>query len=307
MPPLGRLQDAAELLFLERPAGAERNAGQRVVGDRDGKAGFIAQHFVEALQQRPAAGQHDALVANIGGEFGRSILECDADALDDGPDRLGQRFGDLALVDRDFLGNAVHQVATLDVNGLADAVDGRLGDADFLLDPLGRGFADQEVVVAPDVRADGFIHLVAADAYGGGVGGAAQAQHGDLGRAAADVDDHRSDRGGHRHVGADRGSHGLLDQIDGAGPGVGGGGADRAALDRSRSGRDTDHDFREAPGAHLAAVHLVDEMLDHLLGDVDVGNDSIAQGADGFDLVGRLAHHQLGVLANGLDLLDAVD
>src|SRR6478672_8215525 len=49
---LCRLQDAAELLFLQRPASAERNAGQRVVGDSDGKAGLVAQNFVEALQQR---------------------------------------------------------------------------------------------------------------------------------------------------------------------------------------------------------------------------------------------------------------
>ena len=54
-------------------------------------------------------------------------------------------------------------------------------------------------------------------------------------------------------------------------------------------------------------MHLVDEVLDHLLGDVDVGDDAVAQRADGLDLVGRLAHHQLGVVADRLDLLDAVD
>ena len=54
-------------------------------------------------------------------------------------------------------------------------------------------------------------------------------------------------------------------------------------------------------------MHLVDEVLDHLLGDIDVGDDAVAKRADGFDLVGRLAHHQLGVVADGLDLLDPVD
>ena len=54
-------------------------------------------------------------------------------------------------------------------------------------------------------------------------------------------------------------------------------------------------------------MHLVDEVLDHLLGDIDVGDDAVAQRADRFDLVRGLAHHQLGVVADGLDLLDAVD
>ena len=54
-------------------------------------------------------------------------------------------------------------------------------------------------------------------------------------------------------------------------------------------------------------MHLVDEVLDHLLGDIDVGDDAVAQRADGLDLVGGLAHHQLGVFADRLDLLHAVD
>jgi hypothetical protein len=42
-------------------------------------------------------------------------------------------------------------------------------------------------------------------------------------------------------------------------------------------------------------MRLVDEVLDHLLGDVDVGDHAVAQRPDGLDVVGRLAHHQLGV------------
>ena len=84
----GGLEDAAELLFLERPAGAERDAGQRILGDGDRQAGLVAQHFVEALQQRAAAGEDDALVADVGGELGRGVLERDADAFDDRADRL---------------------------------------------------------------------------------------------------------------------------------------------------------------------------------------------------------------------------
>src|SRR5207342_2176540 len=122
---LGGLEDAAELLFLQRTASAERYAGKRIVGDRHGKTGFVAQHLIEALKQSAPASEDNPLVANIGGKLRRGILERNADALDDGADGLGEGFGDLALVDRNLFGHAVDKVATLDVDGLADAVDGR--------------------------------------------------------------------------------------------------------------------------------------------------------------------------------------
>ena len=54
-------------------------------------------------------------------------------------------------------------------------------------------------------------------------------------------------------------------------------------------------------------MHLADEVLDHLLGDFDVGDNSIAQRADRLDAVGRFAHHHLGIIAHGLHPLDPVD
>ena len=119
--------------------------------------------------------------------------------------------------------------------GLADAVGRRLGDADFLLDPLGRRFADQQIVVAADVGDDRLVHLVAADAHRGGVGEAAQRQHRDFGRAAADIDDHRcrsarspACRRRSRPPSAPRSARP-------AGAGIGRGVADRAALDARSS------------------------------------------------------------------------
>src|SRR6185369_9029130 len=106
---------------------------------------------------------------------------------------------------------------------------------------------------------------------------------------------------------ANRGRHRLFDEENGAGTSIRRRVANRAALDRGRSAGHADYDLGEAPGAHLAAMYLVDEVLDHLLGDVDVGDDAVAQRADRLDLIGRLAHHQLGVFADGLDLLHAVD
>src|SRR3546814_6222426 len=80
------------------------------------------------------------------------------------PDRLGQRLGDLRLVDRDFLGHAVDEVAALDVDGQAGAVGGDARDAEILLDPLGGRFADQQIMVSADIGDDRLVHLVAAGA-----------------------------------------------------------------------------------------------------------------------------------------------
>ena len=53
-------------------------------------------------------------------------------------------------------------------------------------------------------------------------------------------------------------------------------------------------------------VHLADEMLDHLFGHVEVGDDAVAHRADRLDAARRAAQHQLGILAHGQNLLLAV-
>ena len=49
-------------------------------------------------------------------------------------------------------------------------------------------------------------------------------------------------------------------------------------------------------------MHPADEVLDHLLGDLEVGDDAVAQGADRLDVAGRAPDHLLGFLADGEDL-----
>ena len=47
-------------------------------------------------------------------------------------------------------------------------------------------------------------------------------------------------------------------------------------------------------------------MLDHLLCNFDVGDHAIAERANGLNVGGRLAHHQLGFVADNLDPPDPV-
>ena len=73
---------------------------------------------------------------------------------------------------------------------------------------------------------------------------AAEGDDGDLGGAAADVDDHAADRLVDRQAGADRGGHRLLDGVGLARAGGEGGVLGGALLDLGDAGGDADDDAR---------------------------------------------------------------
>ena len=53
-------------------------------------------------------------------------------------------------------------------------------------------------------------------------------------------------------------------------------------------------------------MHHLDELLEHLLGDGEVGDHAVLHRADRLDVTGHLAQHGLGFFANGLDGLFAL-
>ncbi len=122
---------------------------------------------------------------------------------------------------------------------------------------------------------------------------------GDVGRAAADVDDHVAGRLGDRHAGADRRGHRLFDEVDFTRLRAIGAVFDRAFFDLRDLGRHTDDDARAHP--YVAVVRLLDEVGQHLLGDLEVGDDAVLHRLDGDNVAGRPAEHVLGVLAYRLD------
>ena len=150
-----------------------------------------------------------------------------------------------------------------------------------------------------DVLDDRLVHLVAGDAHRLAVDDAGERDDGDVGRAAADVDDHVAGRLGDRHAGADRRRHRFLDQVHFAGLGAVGAVFHRALLDLRDLRRHADDDARPHPD--VAVVRLLDEVGQHLLGDLEVGDDAVLHRLDGDDVAGRAAEHVLGVLADGLD------
>ncbi len=104
--------------------------------------------------------------------------------------------------------------------------------------------------------------------------------------------------------GADGGRHRLLDQPRPAGARVDGGVAHGPLLDLGHAGRDADQHAR-ATDLGEALVHLGDEVANHLLGDVEVADDPVAQRPDGHDVGRRAAHHALRLRADGEHALGA--
>src|SRR5208337_3671092 len=177
-----------QLEVREHLARAQHHAAQRVVGDRNRQSRFLADAFVEVLDERAAAGEHDAVVADIGGEFGRRAFERHADGIHDGRNAFTERFADFAVVYCDRLGYAFDQVAAFDFHG--QRLVERISGADFHLDLLGGALAHQQVIFALEVVHDGLIHLVAGHAHGTRINDAAERNHRDVGGAAPDVDNH---------------------------------------------------------------------------------------------------------------------
>ncbi len=255
-----------------------------------------------SLQQRAAAGQHDAALGDVGAEFRRGLLERLLDGLHDALQRLVHGFEHLVGIERDSSRHALGEVAALDRH-LAHLLP-RVGGADLELDALGGRLADQDAVVAAHVVRDRLVEAVAADADRLRVDDAVQRDHRDLGGAAADVEHHRAARLVDRHAGADRGGHRFLDQVHAACAGAFGRLLDRAALDLGRTERHADQHARR--GAEPAvAVHLADEVLEHLLGVGEVGDDAVLHRPDRGDVPRRAAEHVLGLHADRDDDLAA--
>src|ERR1041384_5906801 len=89
-------EDRAEVLhLLERLARAAHHAGERVVGDDDGEAGFPPPEGSGGAPQAAAARQHHAFLGDVGAQFRRRLLQRGLHRGNDLVQRLGQRLEDL--------------------------------------------------------------------------------------------------------------------------------------------------------------------------------------------------------------------
>ena len=175
------------------------------------------------------------------------------------------------------------------------------GGAQRDLHVLGGPLADEQAVAAAHEADDRLVHVVAGGADGAGVDHPAERDHGDVGGAAADVDDHAAGGLGDRQAGADGRGHRLVDQVHFAGLGAVGAVDDGAALHLGDARRDADDQAGPAPGD--AALGLADEVAQQPLGGLEVGDHAVAQRPDGGDVRRRAAEHGVGGVADGLGLV----
>ena len=123
--------------------------------------------------------------------------------------------------------------------------------------------------------------------------GSGKRDHRDLARPASDVDDHVARRRLHRKSDADGRRHRLRHHVDFLGAGGMRAGPDGPSFEFRDAGRHAHDDERpdlEEPRGH----HFLEEVADHHLGDVHVGDHAVLQRPNRFDPAGRAAEHALG-------------
>src|SRR6185437_9142275 len=143
---------------------------------------------------------------------------------------------------------------------------------------------------------DRLVELVAADPDRLGRDDPAERDHRHLRGAAADVDDHVAGRLVYREPGADGGRHRLLDDVHPPRSGLMAGFLDRALLDSGNAAGNRDDNARL--GEPAAPVHLLNEIPEHSLGHVEVGNYSVFQRSDRNNISGSPADHSLSFKAD---------
>src|SRR5205814_4565597 len=109
---------------------------------------------------------------------------------------------------------------------------------------LGHLLADGHIVSFAHVTDDRLVEVVTGDALGAADGDVGQGNDGDFGGAAADIDDHAGGGLGDGETRADRGGHGLFDQVDAACAGALGAVEHGAFFNGGDPGRYCDDDAR---------------------------------------------------------------
>ena len=265
----------------------------------DINAGLALDQLIQAPQQGTAAGQGDAVVDDIGAQLRRGALQGLLDGAGDLDQALQQGLAHILRVDDDVLGQAVHQVAALDLHGQLRVQN--VGGTDLDLDLLGGTLTDEQVVLALDKGDDGLIEHVTGHAHTAGGHDAAQRDHGDLRRAAADVHDHAAGGLADGQARADGSSHRLLNDGDLTGTGLEGRLTHSAALHFGHARGDADD--HAGAGEHAVAAGLFQEVLQHICRDIEIGDDTILQGADCHDATGGTSDDSLCLSTHAAHLI----
>jgi mannose-6-phosphate isomerase-like protein (cupin superfamily) len=261
------------LEVFEGASGAANDGRQRLVGDGHCEPGLAFEELVEAAKERATADERQTATGDIRGEFRRRPLEHKLDRLDDLLEGLLQRDSHLVDVNCRPPQQTAIQVASRYLRGQR-TITARDRRADLDLQPLGLLLTDQQSLLPLKKPNDGFVQVIASDTNCVTDHHPSERGHGHLRRAAANVDHERADGFPNRQVGTDRGGQGLLDEKSAAGARGSSRVLDSRTLDLCSATGDTDHHIDATADP---AEYTTDEVAEHLLGDVEVGDHPVAQ------------------------------
>ena len=142
---------------------------------------------------------------------------------------------------------------------------------------------------------DGLVEFIPGDLDGFRHDDAVERQDRHVRGPAADIHDHVSVGARDVQSGSEGGGDGLLDQEDPACSGLKRGVVDGSLLHLGDAGGDADND---AGLEKRDSQRLLDEVLDHILGQVVLADHPVPQGADGDDIAGGASEHLLGFAAD---------
>src|ERR1700676_4407862 len=285
---------AQQFEIAEHFAGAEHHRSQGIVGNGNGKASFFADALIEIFQKRAPPGEDDAAIADVRGKFGRSAFQGHENRIQNCGNTFAERLANFAVVDGYGARHAFDQVAAFDFHG--QGLFQGIGGADFHFDLFGGAFTDQQVVFAFQILHDGFVHLIAGDAYRTGIHDAAHGDDSDVRSAAADVHDHVATGLFDGQAGADGCSHGLFDEIHFAGSRAIGRILNGTLFHRGDFAGHTNDDA--GMNQHATVVGLLNKVGEHFFGNFKISDHPIFHGLDGHHVTGSAAKHVFGFAAD---------
>ena len=174
-------------------------------------------------------------------------------------------------------------------------VGARIRATDLDLDLLSGLHTDEQLVGALDVLDDRLVELVATNADRLRHNDATKRDDSNLSCAAADVDDHVARWFRNREPGANCSGHRLFDQVGNARTGRECGLFNRTLLDAGHTRGHADNNARMSPAV---LMNLVNEMAEHFLRHLKVGNHTVFEWTNGHNRCRSTTEHALGFNAD---------
>src|SRR5699024_8907450 len=177
-----------QMQVFQQDAGPFRHTAKCIVGDEYRDVQLIAQQFIQSLEQRTAARQHDAASHDVRRQLRRCILQYGAAGVNDLCQTFAQASLDLRTIELDADRQTADQITAADFHHiLCGALPCR---TDLLLDFLCRAITDQQLLLFLAEFDDLTVHGITGHLQRSAGDDLAQRDDRYIGRTASDVEHH---------------------------------------------------------------------------------------------------------------------